>query len=398
MPGKYDYFCEPTMNRIMKSSIRLIILAVSILVFFGCKKDDVSDISQLNGRFSIESVIIEKDATYQLPFQISRKLGPYEDYDFVTDPYKLVPVFSNTAVLSYVGKGIVRATASGSTDVKIWLNGKFIKMSVTVAGTPVDPGKPMDPDSLALANAPWNWKTASTGVVTGYANFRLFDKMASISIAHYPESKLALFIAYHTGSQCMTTSQAGKDAGAAVAINGSFFNTSTLVANTFYASKGTAICNKALDTRSNGIVGIYSGGHNVDITAAQTAKFTTYTSTYAEVIASGPVLLQSGEMYSNPHNDFNDTSHPRSIIGKDKNGEIWMIVIDGRFPGQGEGASIEECSKICKFLGLYDAINLDGGGSSSLWTPSTGVINHPCDNKKWTHDGERKDPTIFVAK
>lgn len=72
--------------------------------------------------------------------------------------------------------------------------------------------------------------------------------------------------------------------------------------------------------------------------------------------------------------------------------------LNGRFPGQGEGASIEECSKICKFLGLKDAINLDGGGSSSLWTPSTGVINHPCDNKKWTHDGERKDPTIFVAK
>ena len=75
-----------------------------------------------------------------------------------------------------------------------------------------------------------------------------------------------------------------------------------------------------------------------------------------------------------------------------------MVNVDGRFSGKGEGASIEECSLICKYLGLYDAINLDGGGSSSLWTPSTGVINHPCDNKKWDHEGERKDPTIFVAK
>lgn len=382
----------------MKSLIRFFILAVLMLAAFACKKDDGQEPSQLSGRFRTESVVIVKDETYKLPFQVSKNLGPYIDYDFEEDSYNLVPVMTTDAVLSYEGKGVVRALDSGSTEVRICLNGKSAKMTVTVVGTPIDPDKPMDPDSLALVTAPWNWIKATTGVVTGYASFKLFNKRASISIAHYPESKLALSIAYHTGDKCMTTSQAGQDAGAAVAINGSFFNTTTLVANTFYASKGSVICNKALDTRSNGIVGIYSGGHNVDITAAQTAKFATYTSTYAEVIASGPVLLQAGEIYSNPHNDFNDTSHPRSIIGKDKNGEIWMIVIDGRFPGQGEGASIEECSKICKFLGLNDAINLDGGGSSALWTPTTGVINHPCDNKKWTHDGERKDPTIFVAK
>lgn len=396
MPGKYDYFCQVTNISDMKAFFRLLSLAVVILVTLSCNKEEGPSQGSVLGRFKTSNAVLTLGEEYSLPFQTSENLGPYSNYDFNSDKLGLNVSVSNPSVLQYKGKGVVKALTTGFSDVEIVLQGKSSKMQLSVIE--MQPDKPMDPDSLALANAPWNWKTASTGVVTGYANFRLFDKMASISIAHYPESKLALSIAYHTGSQCMTSSQAGKDAGAAVAINGSFFNTTTLVANTFYASKGTVICNKALDTRSNGIVGIYSGGHNVDITAAQTAKFTTYTSTYAEVIASGPVLLQSGEIYSNPHNDFNDTSHPRSLIGKDKNGEIWMIVIDGRFPGQGEGASIEECSKICKFLGLYDAINLDGGGSSSLWTPSTGVINHPCDNKKWTHDGERKDPTIFVAK
>lgn len=47
---------------------------------------------------------------------------------------------------------------------------------------------------------------------------------------------------------------------------------------------------------------------------------------------------------------------------------------------------------------VIDCGTVRGVGSSSLWTPSTGVINHPCDNKKWDHEGERKDPTIFVAK
>ena len=75
-----------------------------------------------------------------------------------------------------------------------------------------------------------------------------------------------------------------------------------------------------------------------------------------------------------------------------------MIVIDGRFPGQADGASIAECSYICRILGLTDAINLDGGGSSTLWSDQTGVINYPYDNKTWDHKGERRVPDILIAK
>ena len=47
---------------------------------------------------------------------------------------------------------------------------------------------------------------------------------------------------------------------------------------------------------------------------------------------------------------------------------------------------------------MTDAINLDGGGSSTLWTDETGVINHPYDNKKWDHAGERRVPNILIAR
>lgn len=136
----------------------------------------------------------------------------------------------------------------------------------------------------------------------------------------------------------------------------------------------------------------------MDIIEASTDDFDEYAGKYDDVIASGPVLLQDGRVVPNEHNDFNDTSHPRSILGKDAGGTIWMVVIDGRFPGKGEGASIEECSLICRYLGLTDAINLDGGGSSAVWTPETGTINHPCDNRQWDHLGERRDPTVFVVR
>ena len=59
-----------------------------------------------------------------------------------------------------------------------------------------------------------------------------------------------------------------------------------------------------------------------------------------------------------------------------------MAVIDGRFKGQGDGATIAETAYIARQLGLTEALNLDGGGSSTLWTAQEGVLNHPYDNRR----------------
>lgn len=39
-----------------------------------------------------------------------------------------------------------------------------------------------------------------------------------------------------------------------------------------------------------------------------------------------------------------------------------------------------------------------GGGSSTLCTDKLGVINHPSDNKKFDHDGERSVPNLIIVK
>ena len=89
--------------------------------------------------------------------------------------------------------------------------------------------------------------------------------------------------------------------------------------------------------------------------------------------------------------------HPRAAVGTDDEGNIYYVVIDGRFKGKGDGASIYETAYICKMLGMTEAINLDGGGSTTLWSEETGVINHPYDNKTWDHVGERAVPNLIVA-
>ena len=67
-----------------------------------------------------------------------------------------------------------------------------------------------------------------------------------------------------------------------------------------------------------------------------------------------------------------------------------MAVIDGRFKGQGDGATIAETAYIARQLGLTEALNLDGGGSSTLWCEEAGVVNRPSDNRRFDHEGERR--------
>ncbi|MBQ5396969.1 MAG: phosphodiester glycosidase family protein, partial [Alistipes sp.] len=80
---------------------------------------------------------------------------------------------------------------------------------------------------------------------------------------------------------------------------------------------------------------------------------------------------------------------------------VVFITVDGRSAGNADGVSIPELAYLVKILGGYDAINLDGGGSTTLWlkdAPDNGVLNYPTDNKLFDHAGERSVSNIFYVK
>ena len=95
---------------------------------------------------------------------------------------------------------------------------------------------------------------------------------------------------------------------------------------------------------------------------------------------------------------FYNKRHPRTLMGKDADGGVWLVVVDGRFPGEAEGMTIAELTALAEKLGLVEALNLDGGGSSTLWTLPGGVLNHPCDNGKFDHVGQRIVPNAVVVR
>jgi exopolysaccharide biosynthesis protein len=75
---------------------------------------------------------------------------------------------------------------------------------------------------------------------------------------------------------------------------------------------------------------------------------------------------------------FLDVRHPRTLIGVDRRGFIWLVAVDGRQPGYSLGMTFAELMTLANRLELRDALNLDGGGSTTMWVKGV-VVNKPSD-------------------
>lgn len=86
------------------------------------------------------------------------------------------------------------------------------------------------------------------------------------------------------------------------------------------------------------------------------------------------------------------SGEPRTAIGfnqaKDK---IYFAVVDGREEGVSEGMTLTEMSDLMLYLGCYQALNLDGGGSSTM-VGNEALKNNPSDAA-----GERPIPSALLA-
>ena len=73
-----------------------------------------------------------------------------------------------------------------------------------------------------------------------------------------------------------------------------------------------------------------------------------------------------------------DERHPRTGLGFSVTGDtIIHCVIDGR--GKSIGATTGELAQIMQFFGAYNAMNMEGGGSSTMYLAAQGVMNVPSD-------------------
>ncbi|MBE8721995.1 phosphodiester glycosidase family protein [Sphingobacterium pedocola] len=72
---------------------------------------------------------------------------------------------------------------------------------------------------------------------------------------------------------------------------------------------------------------------------------------------------------------FNDTDrHPRTMVGFTADKKVYFVVVDGRQPSYSVGMTIDELASIIGSLGVTYALNLDGGGSSTMVVKQDGSL------------------------
>lgn len=114
-------------------------------------------------------------------------------------------------------------------------------------------------------------------------------------------------------------------------------------------------------------------------------------------VGGGPTLIHDGKIWITDKEEQmfvkgERDKHPRTAMGYTSDGRLIILVIQGRFPGIAEGATLEQEAKILKDLGCFEALNLDGGGSSCM------LINGKETIKPSDKEGQRPVPAVFIIK
>lgn len=98
----------------------------------------------------------------------------------------------------------------------------------------------------------------------------------------------------------------------------------------------------------------------------------------AGLLRRGGVPLTDWEAENLSPQAFINARHPRTMIGVDGRGFIWLVAVDGRQPEYSIGMTFADLQRLCDRLGLRDALNLDGGGSTTMVVKDQ-IVNKPSD-------------------
>ena len=263
-----------------------------------------------------------------------------------------------------------------------------------------------NPDSLALVNAPWEKQkiAAKTKLLTHHFNQKdLFLANHFISYIEINRKGNAPVFAFGNEVKVKkTTSDFAKELGAVAAINGTFFDVANGGSVDFIKMNGTVIKQNVLGkngkrAKHQETAIVINNKGNLVLKKWDNTPNWENNLTEKDVMVSGPLLLFNRKVEVLDTTPFTNARHPRTAIGIKANGKTILLTVDGRQENSA-GMSLHELTKTMRWLGCVSAVNLDGGGSTTLWVQNTGVINYPSDNKKWDHEGERKVANVVILK
>ncbi len=260
-------------------------------------------------------------------------------------------------------------------------------------------------DSVRFYSAPWVVEPLSEGIEHRHYHFNnkeLFNTNQNIHILHVnKKSARTRFKIVSAFGELVKTSKLANDAGALAAVNGGFFDMRQGGSVNYLRVDNELITDPQQgDTpkygaHQDGVVAFDK--ERFDLLKRDRSKGKTWEAQldYANILESGPMLIESGHNIALPNNPFNDNRHPRTAVCVTDEGVI-LLTADGR-NANAQGLSLPELTQILSWLNCKDALNLDGGGSTTFYLQNKGVVNMPCDNRQWDHQGERPVSNILMV-
>jgi len=200
------------------------------------------------------------------------------------------------------------------------------------------------------------------------------------------------------------TSKIAANLGAIAAVNAGFFDMKNGGAVDFLKIGGKTVDTTRLSNVArlpfHSISGVIIDKNKVSIIKGEQKLGWEKNLTQENVLLTGPLLMFNGEMEELSKTPFNDNRHPRTCACVTNDKKLLLITVDGR-SAESFGMTLAELRTIAKALDCKDAINFDGGGSTTMYIkgqPESGVVNYPSDNKLFDHAGERPVSNVFYLK
>lgn len=180
-----------------------------------------------------------------------------------------------------------------------------------------------------------------------------------------------------------TTSEFARETGAALAVNANYYDIhhGALTTCGLSMSAGRAWQSAYIDRRLECWWSMGFGGHRADVFDSHGKVFGPSPAPWVtEAVTGSPRVIADGEVLKPTFPRHALSRNPRTVIGLDRaRSTFYAMVVNGR-EGANQGMTCEETGHALRALGAWDAVNLDGGGSSAMYLRARhGLLNRPSD-------------------
>jgi exopolysaccharide biosynthesis protein len=252
-----------------------------------------------------------------------------------------------------------------------------------------------------FAQTPIEWEKEDLveGLEWWRADTELFDAPQFISVLKVDLKKRKLTLVYEE-EENQLTSEMARAVDAIAAVNAGFFDILKGGSVTYIKVDGQS---PQIDSTHWKVTDILNGAllikRNGRLEVEMVSDYNRYERRkYDDVLITGSLLLDEGQPQPLADSQsFVHKRHPRTCLGIIDRNTVLLVTVDGRHQ-EAAGFTLPELRALMQQLGCYEAINLDGGGSTTMWigVDEQGVVNHPSDNKFFDHEGEREVANILV--